>query len=144
MENKFQNFKILVVEDDENTRITIKIMLQETGITKILEAEDGQKADDVILEHHSNIDLIISDWNMPNKTGFEFLKELRSERPDIPFLMVTARADHDSVLNAKDFGADGYLLKPFTLEEFKKKLITVIYHNKSEFDGYDPDDIMVV
>ena len=117
---------ILIVEDDHNTRTTIRVMLHEIGVKTIFEAEDGKSAEETLSASRGNISLIISDWNMPNKTGFEFLKGLQVTHPDIPFLMVTARADQGSVVNAKNFGADGYLLKPFTLEELKKKLFTVL------------------
>ncbi len=128
---------VLIVEDDYNTRITIRVMLQEIGIRTIFEAEDGKAAEEAISENRGKIDLVISDWNMPNKTGFEFLKDLRANRPDIPFLMVTARADQDSVVTAKNTGVNGYLLKPFTLEELKKKIFCVLPKQPLDNGGND-------
>lgn len=113
---------VLIAEDDTNTRMTIRVMLHEIGIEDVHEAEDGQAAEEFIAAEEHKIDLIISDWNMPRKTGYDFLEYVKGNKLNIPFLMVTARADQNSVVNAKSTGVNGYLLKPFTIEELKRKI----------------------
>ena len=123
---KKQDLKILLVEDDISTRATIRSMLLEMGITQIYEAEDGQTASDFIEMGVSKdkqlIDLVISDWNMPKKTGYEFLVALRKAKPDLPFLMVTARGDHSSMMDAIGAGVTSYIRKPFSLKELEEKI----------------------
>lgn len=119
---KYDSLRVLVVEDDASTRATLRAMLNEMGITQITEALDGHKALDTISEDSAPLDFIICDWNMPNKSGFEFLREIRTTHPHLPFLMITARADVSSVTDAKNAGVTGYLRKPFSLNELTGKI----------------------
>jgi CheY-like chemotaxis protein/ABC-type nitrate/sulfonate/bicarbonate transport system substrate-binding protein len=112
--------KILIVEDARVVRkMAIKI-LKEIGFTAIIEAEDGQKGIERITEH-SDIDLIISDWNMPNKDGYELLKWVRSnsDYDHIPFIMATAQGEKKQIQKADEAGADGYITKPFGPPEIR-------------------------
>jgi len=120
------DLRILLVEDDRNTLSTIRMMLIEMGITQVFEATDGQKAQDFVDAEAAPIDLVISDWNMPQKSGYEFLVDLRAEQPDLPFIMVTGRGDANSVLDAVDAGVTGYIKKPFSLNELESKINTVL------------------
>ncbi|MFO7554774.1 MAG: response regulator [Desulfobacterales bacterium] len=76
------------------------------------------------------VDLILSDWNMPEMPGIDLLKTVRSddELKDIPFVMVTAEAHKDNIVEAVKAGVSGYVVKPFTAETISDKLIKV-------FDG---------
>lgn len=118
--------KALIADDEEDARATIRLMLEEIGIGKIFEAEDGETAVEFIEMRSDEIDFIISDWNMPQKTGFDFLKHINNTAPDIPFLMVTGRADQSSVTEAQKTGVSAYLLKPFTLEELRRKVVFML------------------
>lgn len=121
----FQDLKILIVEDDQNTLSTIRTMLKEIGITQIIEGSDGKKALDVldtIKDGETDIDLIISDWNMPHKTGIELLRDIRQAKPDLPFIMLSARADMNSVESALIAKVTYYIRKPFTLDELEDKI----------------------
>ena len=119
------DMKVLVVEDDQNTRTTIRMMLGEMGMTQVFEGKDGQAAQDFMGSGAIDIDLVISDWNMPHKTGFEFLREIRTSHPDLPFIMVSARADMNSVGDAIGAGVTSYIRKPFTLDELEQKIQSV-------------------
>ena len=120
------NIKVLVVDDFATMRRIIKNVLKQIGFTKILEADDGTSALEVLKEN--KIDLIISDWNMPQMTGLDLLKAVRSEKSTktIPFLMVTAEAQKDNVIQAVQAGVSNYLVKPFTADSIKTKLAQIL------------------
>lgn len=120
------NIKVLVVDDFATMRRIIKNVLKQIGFTKILEADDGTTALEVLKEN--KVDLIISDWNMPNMTGLDLLKTVRGEKStqSIPFLMVTAEAQKDNVIQAVQAGVSNYLVKPFTADAIKEKLTQVL------------------
>lgn len=116
------NMKVLVVDDFATMRRIVKNVLKQIGFTKIVEADDGSTALAVLQK--DKIDLIVSDWNMPKVTGLELLKTVRSDESmkAIPFLMVTAEAQKDYVIQAVQAGVSNYVVKPFTAEALKEKL----------------------
>jgi two-component system, chemotaxis family, chemotaxis protein CheY len=114
---------VILIDDDKGVRDTIRFMLNEMAIYKIVECTNGQEALNYFdAEPEANISLIICDWNMPQKTGIEFLREIRQVYPELPFLMVTARGDEASVMAAKSGHINGYILKPFSFKDLKKKI----------------------
>ena len=120
------NIKVLVVDDFATMRRIIKNVLKQLGFSKVLEADDGTTALEVLKEN--KVDLIISDWNMPKMTGLDLLKTIRGEKTtqSIPFLMVTAEAQKDNVIQAVQSGVSNYLVKPFTAEAIKEKLTQIL------------------
>ena len=120
------NIKVLVVDDFATMRRIIKNVLKQLGFTKVLEADDGTTALEILKEN--KVDLIISDWNMPKMTGLDLLKTIRGEKTtqSIPFLMVTAEAQKDNVIQAVQSGVSNYLVKPFTAEAIKEKLTQIL------------------
>ena len=114
--------RVMLVEDEQNARATIRAMLAEMGINQVFEAKDGQTARDLIDLDSDMIDMIISDWNMSNFTGIELLEYVRSKKLSMPVLMVTGRNDVDSVMQAKNSGVNGYIRKPFSMKEMHAKV----------------------
>ena len=116
------SMKILVVDDFATMRRIIKNILKQLGFTNITEADDGTTALEELKK--GKFDLIISDWNMPKMTGNELLKKVRStpEFKDLPFLMVTAEAQKQNVIEAVQAGVSNYVVKPFTAEAISDKL----------------------
>ncbi len=114
--------RILIVDDFATMRRIIKNILKQLGFENIAEADDG-KAALRVLESQS-IDFIVSDWNMPNMTGLELLKAVRANEKfkDIPFLMVTAEALKENIVEAVKAGVSNYIVKPFTAETLKGKI----------------------
>ena len=112
--------KILVVEDFNVTRKLEIKALKKIGFNNIVEAENG-RAGIKKIEEEKDIELIISDWNMPEVNGFELLQWIRSNDnyKDIPFIMVTAQAEKKDSTMALDTGANNFITKPFTFEELK-------------------------
>ena len=125
MELEVKNMpKVLIIDDSAVMRKIIQRNIQQSGllVDEFVEAGDGREA----LEKTTlnNIDLILCDWNMPNMTGIDFVKTLRSSRQknNIPVVMITTEGSGVKIEEAKDSGANGYLTKPFTPEQLKSKL----------------------
>jgi two-component system, chemotaxis family, chemotaxis protein CheY len=125
MEGMDLGIKVLVVDDFATMRRIIKNVLKQIGFTSIVEADDGTTALGVLKKEP--IDLIISDWNMPKMTGLDLLKTVRADEGTkaIPFLMVTAEAQKDNVLQAVQAGVSNYVVKPFTADTVKEKLAQI-------------------
>ncbi len=116
------NIKILVVDDFATMRKIIKNILTQLGFKDIIEADDGTTALELLKKQ--KVDLIISDWNMPKMSGIDLLKAVRSDEnlKDIKFIMVTAEAQKENVVEAIKHGVNQYVVKPFTPETLKEKL----------------------
>jgi len=116
------NIKILIVDDFSTMRKIIRNILTQLGFKNILEADDGTTALEILKKE--KVDLIISDWNMPKMSGLELLKAVRSDEnlKDIPFVMVTAEAQKENILEAIKYKVNQYIVKPFTPETLKEKL----------------------
>jgi len=128
--------KILLVEDAKSMRkIEIRI-LNSIGYENILEANDGEEAVD-LLKKTDDIELIISDWNMPNMGGYDLLLWCRNDATykDIPFIMATAQADKAQAFKAQDAGCNGFLPKPFTADELESQITAVFSVEKTETEA---------
>ena len=117
-----KNIKILIVDDSFTMRRFNKNILTKLGFENLLEAQDGTTAIEMLQKE--TIDLIISDWNMPNMNGLELLKHIRADvkLAHIPFVMVTAEAQQDNILDAIRAKVSQYIVKPFTAEGLSEKL----------------------
>lgn len=107
---------VLIVDDSNTMRKIVSRALRQAGIDfdEILEAGDGQEALDVL--GSNTVDIVLSDINMPNMTGLEFLKA-KSEDPaikNIPVVMISTETGADIIDQAKALGAKGAVKKPFT------------------------------
>ncbi|WP_370980569.1 response regulator [Agaribacterium sp. ZY112] len=117
-------FKVLVVDDASFVRDTIKRNLRPLiPDLEIHEAADGRRACSLVKSKQPQ--LILSDWEMPEMSGAEFLKWLREQDDfkQIPFIMVSSRGDREFVIEAIKAGVSDYLSKPFTPDELHKKVI---------------------
>ena len=117
--------KVLLVDDSAVMRKIIQRNIKETGliVDEFVEAGDGNQALDKV-NADGDLDLILLDWNMPNMSGIEFVKTLRSLNLSkrIPVVMVTTEGSDAKVSEAKESGADGYLTKPFTADQLRDTL----------------------
>ncbi len=120
------DMKILVVDDFPTMRRIVKTLLKQLGYANIIEAEDGEQAYKV-LKSTPDIEFIVSDWNMPNMTGLELLKTVRADDKlkHLPFLMVTAEAEKENIIEAVKSGVSNYVVKPFTAATLKEKMAKV-------------------
>lgn len=121
-----KNMRILVVDDFQTMRRIVINLLKQLGFSNVVEASDGKEALEKV--HSDKIDLVISDWNMPNMTGIEFLRELRADEKfkALPFIMVTAEGKKENVIAAVHAGVNNYVVKPFNAATLKEKLIKVV------------------
>lgn len=120
------SIKVLVVDDFATMRRIVKNVLKQIGFTNITEADDGSTALEQLKS--GSFDLIISDWNMPKMTGLDLLKTVRGmdEYKNIPFLMVTAEAQKQNVVEAVQAGVSNYVVKPFTADQLTEKLEKIL------------------
>ena len=118
-----KNLKFLVVDDFSTMRRIVRNLLKELGYTNVEEAEDGAVALQK-LKAGGNFQFVVTDWNMPNMTGIELLKNIRAdpELKALPVLMITAEAKKENIIEAAQSGASGYIVKPFTAAVLEEKL----------------------
>ncbi|WP_084056436.1 response regulator [Desulfacinum hydrothermale] len=121
--------KVLVVDDFATMRRIVKNILRELDFKEIYEAENGAAAVKVL--ESQDVDLIVSDWNMPKMTGLELLKWVRAndKTKDLPFLMVTAEAQKENVVEAVKAKVSNYIVKPFTAAVLAEKLEKILPQN---------------
>ncbi|HEY7986377.1 MAG TPA: chemotaxis response regulator CheY [Methylophilaceae bacterium] len=117
-----KNMKFLVVDDFSTMRRIIRNLLKELGFTNVDEAEDGVAALNKL--QSGRFEFVVTDWNMPNMTGLELLKNIRQDPliKDLPVLLVTAEAKRENIVAAAQSGANGYIVKPFTATTLEEKL----------------------
>ncbi len=119
---------VLIVDNSAPIRKILQRVLRQTEIPigTVHEAGDGVEALQTLSQH--SIGLVLSDINMPNMDGLEFLTKMRAEErwQAIPVLMVSTEGTQAKVLEAVKRGASGYVRKPFTTEQIKEKLAGLI------------------
>ena len=131
MEND-KNLKILIVDDLQSMRSTVRSILKQIGFTHISEAGDGLQALSQLKK--SKHDLLITDWNMPNMDGISLIRMIRGDADlkDLLVLMVTAEADKEHVVQAIKVGISDYIVKPFTADTLQAKIEKIFSHKSSE------------
>src|SRR5665213_3645519 len=112
---------IMVIDDNASMRALVCRMLQRMDLGKIVDHGDVRTAIEFIQRCPGQIDLIICDWEMPEMSGLDFLKLVRTNLPKMPFLMLTGRADLASVKAAAAAGVSGYIVKPVSPQDLKAK-----------------------
>ena len=117
--------KVLVVDDSRVMRQIVIRTLRQAGYAghEVVEAENGAQAVEMVATEKP--DLVLSDWNMPEMSGIEFLKEARKKH-QTPIVMLTTESATDRVSEALTAGADGYITKPFTPDKLNETLSIVL------------------
>ncbi len=124
--------KLLIVDDSSTMRRIIKNTLQRLGYDDILEAEHGLQAWE-LLDTIDDINILITDWNMPEMNGLDLVKKVRGDQRfiDIPIIMVTTEGGKAEVITALKAGVNNYIVKPFTPQVLKEKLEVVLGVNEN-------------
>jgi two-component system chemotaxis response regulator CheY len=119
---------VMVVDDSRIMRNIVKNIFEELKIpVHFIEAPDGKKALQILLGNP--VDLVLLDWNMPNLSGIDFLKQVRAmeKYQKIPILMVTSEASKLNVVEAVREGVTAYITKPIHPDVFMEKLSKISF-----------------
>lgn len=129
-------FKVLIVEDYPFMAELITSMLRELGVGNMLVANSGKEAQEMVLMFNSDpgsrnhIDLVITDWLMPDGNGIEFMNWIRGHKKDeirfLPVILCSAYASEDVVVEGRDNGANEVLVKPVSGDRLAKRIVYTI------------------
>jgi two-component system chemotaxis response regulator CheY len=119
--------KLLVVDDSSTMRRIIKNTLARLGYKDVLEGADGVEGWNAI-DSNPDVEMLITDWNMPEMNGLELVKKVRADERfiDVPIIMVTTEGGKAEVITALKAGVNNYIVKPFTPQVLKEKLGAVM------------------
>ena len=120
------NRNILIVDDMRTIRLKLRKICTDIGIKTIFEAGDGNEAYEVL--RNFNIDLVLSDWNMPNLTGIELVKKMREtpKMADLPVIFITSETEKGAILESLQHGITDYVVKPFADDTVRAKILGVL------------------
>ena len=115
---------VLIVDDSSAIRKILQRVLRQAEIPIATVYEAGDRAEALVILKQQNVGLVLSDINMPNMDGLEFLTHLRAEPAcqKLPVVMMSTEGTQAKVLEAVERGASGYVRKPFTADQIKEKL----------------------
>jgi two-component system, chemotaxis family, chemotaxis protein CheY len=114
--------RFLIVDDSSTMRRIIINTLHKLNYTDCLEAANGREGVDRLAS--GSVDFIITDWNMPEMSGVEFIRAVRAndQTRHVPVVMVTTNAAQDDIVEALKAGVTNYVVKPFTADTIKEKI----------------------
>ena len=118
--------RFLIVDDSSTMRRIIINTLNKLGYADVVEAGNGREGVDKL--GAGPVDVIVTDWNMPEMSGIDFIRHVRSTpaTKDVPVLMVTTNAAKDDIVEALKVGVNSYVVKPFTPDTMKEKIEAVL------------------
>ena len=116
--------KALVVDDSRIMRKIIRKVLASVGIDEVVEAADGNEGLQVF--QSESPDLVLMDWNMPDRTGVELVRDIRAIDRATPLIMVTTEGEERRICEAFDAGVSEYLVKPFDSKDLQRTLDLVM------------------
>jgi len=119
--------KVLLVDDSMLSRKIQRRVIKEIGAAEIIEAKDGRVALEKLAEINYQVDVVLTDWNMPNLDGVSFIRELRKipAGKDLPVIVVSSEGDREKIVHAFKSGASSYVTKPFRKEILARKVASV-------------------
>jgi two-component system chemotaxis response regulator CheY len=122
---------ILIVDDSGAVRSVVRKLLTQLGYQNLDEASDGEAALEKISEKHFG--LVISDWNMEPMSGQVLLENVRTNKQyaNLPFIMMTADASIDKIVQAKKAGVTCFINKPFRADELQAKILQISTNNRA-------------
>jgi CheY-like chemotaxis protein len=120
--------KVLVVDDEHTMRRVTRSLLQSIGVKNIRDACDGHEGLEAVCSWGP--DVVLLDWKMPNLSGVEFVRRVRSPNefpyPNVPIIMLTAFGERSRVMEAVDFGVNEFLLKPVSSKALQARIVSVL------------------
>jgi len=120
--------RALIVDDSSVMHKIVERSLRQAGLDPLIVHEAGSGTEGLDLLRAKQVDLILSDINMPSMDGLEFLRQLRAQNlaPGVPVVMITTESSEEHVKQAILAGAQGYIRKPFTAEQVKERVLPLI------------------
>ena len=120
--------RTLIVDDSSVMRKIVERSLRQAGLDPLVVLEAGSGTDGLELLKTQQVELILSDINMPSMDGLEFLRQLRAQNlaPGVPVVMITTESSEEHVKQAILSGAQGYIRKPFTAEQVKERVLPLL------------------
>ncbi len=120
--------RTLIVDDSSVMRKIVERALRQAGLDLMVVHEAGSGSEGLDLLKAKQVDLILSDINMPSMDGLEFLRQLRAQNlaPGVPVVMITTESSEEHVKQAILSGAQGYIRKPFTAEQVKERVLPLL------------------
>lgn len=120
--------RTLIVDDSSVMRKIVERALRQAGLDGLVVHEASNGAEGLDLLKAKQVDLILSDINMPAMDGLEFLRQLQEQKlaPGIPVVMITTESSEEHVKQAIAAGARGYIRKPFTAEQVKERVLPLL------------------
>jgi class 3 adenylate cyclase len=131
--------KILIVDDEEGVRLSLKKVLQRDGY-EILLAENGMEAIEIVRKQLNEIETVISDFKMPGLDGLETLTEIGKLNPEIIRIILTGYATLDRAMDSVNSGIDGFLTKPFDNNDIRMKVKE--FHIKKRLKQFVPTQVL--
>jgi two-component system, chemotaxis family, chemotaxis protein CheY len=120
--------RILIVDDSSVMRKIVERALRQAGLDSLVVHEASNGAEGLDLLRAKQVDLILSDINMPSMDGLEFLRQIQAQKlaPDVPVVMITTESSEEHVKQAIHSGARGYIRKPFTADQVKERVLPLL------------------
>jgi two-component system chemotaxis response regulator CheY len=120
--------RVLIVDDSSVMRKIVERSLRQAGLNLAVVHEAGSGTDALEVLKTKDVDLILSDINMPSMDGLEFLRQMRAQNlaAGVPVVMITTESSEEHVKQAIQAGARGYIRKPFTAEQVKERVLPLV------------------
>jgi two-component system chemotaxis response regulator CheY len=120
--------RTLIVDDSSVMRKIVERALRQAGLEQIVVFEAGSGVEALDILKSNPVDLILSDINMPSMDGLEFLRQIKAQNLAVntPVVMITTESSEEHVKQAIESGAKGYIRKPFTAEQVKKRVLPLV------------------
>jgi len=120
--------RTLIVDDSSVMRKIVERALRQAGLELMTVHEAGSGTEGLDLLRAKQVDLILSDINMPSMDGLEFLRQLRAQNlaPGVPVVMITTESSEEHVKQAILAGTQGYIRKPFTADQVKERVLPLL------------------
>ena len=121
--------RTLIVDDSSVMRKIVERSLRQAGLDPLVVHEAASGIEGLELLRTWQVDLILSDINMPSMDGLEFLRKIRAQdlAPGVPVVMITTESSEEHVKQAILAGAQGYIRKPFTAEQVKERVLPLVH-----------------
>ena len=118
-----------IVDDSSVMRKIVERALRQAGLDPMVVHEAGSGTEGIDLLKAKQVDLILSDINMPSMDGLEFLRQIKMQNlaPGVPVVMITTESSEEHVKQAIQAGAQGYIRKPFTAEQVKERVLPLVH-----------------